>query len=220
MSIIQKSQQPTFYPPLEEKFNIYSHAFGLLISLIALVLLVVRASLYGNVWHIVSFSIYGSSLILLYAASTIYHSSKKPKLRLRLQIFDHAAIYVLIAGTYTPFTLVTLNGTTGWIMFGVTWLFALTGIILKLFFIGRYNNLSTIMYVFMGWIVVFAIKPLIHNLPFEGLMWLFTGGISYTVGAVLYSIKKMPYNHAIFHVFVLIGSICHFVAVYFYVLKV
>jgi len=190
MSIIQKSQQPTFYPPLEEKFNIYSHAFGLLISLIALVLLVVRASLYGNVWHIVSFSIYGSSLILLYAASTIYHSSKKPKLRLRLQIFDHAAIYVLIAGTYTPFTLVTLNGTTGWIMFGVTWLFA------------------------------FAIKPLIHNLPFEGLMWLFTGGISYTVGAVLYSIKKMPYNHAIFHVFVLIGSICHFVAVYFYVLKV
>jgi len=210
--------QPTFYPPLEEKLNIYSHGLGLILSLLALVLLVIKASTYGNVWHIVSFSIFGTSLVILYTASTIYHSAIKPKLRLRLQIFDHAAIYVLIAGTYTPFTLVTLKGTTGWIMFSVTWTFALAGIILKLFFIGRYNNLSTIMYVFMGWIVVFAIKPLINNLPFEGLMWLFTGGVFYTIGAVLYSIKKTPYNHAIFHGFVLAGSFCHFVAVYFYVL--
>lgn len=213
-----KTERVTFYPPLEEKLNIFSHGLGLLLSVAALVLLVVRASLDGNVWHIVSFSIFGTSLVLLYAASTIYHSSKKQKLRLRLQIFDHAAIYVLIAGTYTPFTLVTLNGTTGWVMFGVTWFFALSGIILKLFFTGRYDKLSTIMYVFMGWIVVFAIKPLVHNLPFEGLMWLFAGGISYTVGAVLYSIKKIPYNHVIFHVFVLVGSFCHFMAVYFYVL--
>ena len=214
-----KDSKVTYYPPFEEKLNIISHGLGLVLSVVALVLLVVRASLEGNVWHIVSFSIFGTSMVLLYAASTIYHSSKKPKVRLRLQIFDHAAIYVLIAGTYTPFTLVTLNGTTGWIMFGVTWFFALSGIILKLFFTGRFDKLSTIMYVFMGWIVVFAIKPLIHNLPFEGLMWLFAGGIFYTIGAVLYSIKKMSYNHAIFHVFVLLGTFCHVIAVYFYVLS-
>jgi len=212
-----KTERVTFYPHLEEKLNIFSHGFGLLLSIAALTLLVVRASLYGTVWHIVSFSIYGTSMILLYSASTIYHNSKKPKIRLRLQIFDHAAIYVLIAGTYTPFTLVTLNGTTGWIMFGVTWLFALTGIILKILFTRRFETVSTIMYVLMGWIVIFAIKPLIHNLPFEGLMWLFSGGISYTVGAVLYSIKKIHYNHAIFHVFVLAGAFFHFIAVYFYV---
>jgi len=220
MSLKQKSKQPTFYPPLEEKINILTHGLGFLLSIVALVLLIVRASTYGNVWHIVSFSIFGTSLVVLYTASTIYHSAKKPKLRMRLQVFDHTAIYVLIAGTYTPFTLVTLSGTTGWVMFGVTWAFALTGIVLKLFFIGRYNNLSTIMYVFMGWIVVFAIKPLINNLPFEGLMWLFAGGISYTFGAVLYSIKSIKYNHAIFHIFVLMGSFCHFMAVYFYVLNV
>jgi len=220
MALKQKLKQATFYPPFDEKLNIYSHALGFLLSIAALVLLVIKASIYGNIRHIVSFSIFGTSLVILYAASTIYHSANKPKLRLRLQIFDHAAIYVLIAGTYTPFTLVTLKGTTGWIMFGVTWTFALTGIILKLFFIGKYNIISTIMYVFMGWIVVFAIKPLIHNLPFEGLMWLFGGGIFYTLGAILYSIKKIKYNHAIFHVFVLMGSFCHFMAVYFYVLPI
>ncbi len=212
------TKQATYYPYFEEKLNIISHGLGFLLSIVASVLLVVYASIDGNVWHIVSYSIYGGSLILLYLASTLYHSAKKPKLRGRLQIFDHAAIYVLIAGTYTPFTLVTLNGTIGWVMFGVTWTFALTGIILKIIFTGRFNVLSTIMYVFMGWIVVFAIKPLIHNLPFEGLMWLFAGGISYTVGAILYSIKKIPYNHAIFHLFVLVGSFCHFMAIFFYVL--
>ncbi|NCP20484.1 MAG: hemolysin D [Flavobacteriales bacterium CG03_land_8_20_14_0_80_35_15] len=208
----------TYYPPFEEKLNVISHGIGFLLSIAALVLLVVYASIYGTVWHVVSYSIYGGSLILLYLASTLYHSAKRSKLRGRLQIFDHAAIYILIAGTYTPFTLVTLNGTTGWIMFGITWAFALTGIILKIIFTGRFNLLSTIMYVFMGWIVVLAIKPLIHNLPFEGLMWLFAGGIFYTIGAVLYSIKSIKYNHAIFHIFVLAGSFCHFMAIFFYVL--
>ena len=208
----------TYYPPFEEKLNVISHGIGFLLSIAALVLLVVYASIYGSVWHVVSYSIYGGSLILLYLASTLYHSAKRSKLRGRLQIFDHAAIYILIAGTYTPFTLVTLNGTTGWIMFGITWAFALTGIILKIIFTGRFNLLSTIMYVFMGWIVVLAIKPLIHNLPFEGLMWLFAGGIFYTIGAVLYSIKSIKYNHAIFHIFVLAGSFCHFMAIFFYVL--
>jgi hemolysin III len=206
------------YSPLEEKTNIISHAIGLGFSVVALVFLVVRASLYGNGWHIVSASIFGASLISLYAASTFYHSAKDPKLRARLRIIDHATIYVLIAGTYTPFTLITLNGWIGWLIFGASWGMALTGIILKLFFTGKYNVLSTLMYVFMGWIIVFAITPLINNLSTEGLFWLFAGGVAYTTGAILYSIKKIKFNHAIFHMFVLLGSFCHFVSVYCYVL--
>ena len=207
-----------YYSPIEEKINIISHASGFILSIVALVLLVTHANLHGDVWHIVSFSIFGASLIILYAASTFYHSAKKSELRNRLKIIDHASIYILIAGTYTPFTLVTLNGTIGWVIFGTSWGLALTGIILKFFFTGKYNLISTIMYVLMGWIIVFAIKPLIKNLPLEGLLWLFAGGISYTIGATLYSIKKIKFNHAIFHVLVLIGSACHFVSVFFYVL--
>jgi hemolysin III len=135
-----------------------------------------------------------------------------------LRIIDHASIYVLIAGTYTPFTLVTLNGSIGWVIFCISWGLALTGIILKLFFIGKYNLISTLMYVFMGWVMVFAIKPLINNFSLDGLLWLFAGGMAYTMGAILYSIKKIKYNHAIFHVLVLIGSFSHFVSVFFYVL--
>jgi len=207
-----------YYSPLEEKINIISHAVGFILSIVALVLLVARAILYGNVWHVVSFSIFGASLIILYAASTFYHSAKKPELRNRLKVFDHASIYVLIAGSYTPFTLVILKGTIGWVIFGISWGLALTGIILKLFFTGKYNLISTIMYVLMGWVIVFAIKPLINNLPLEGLLWLIAGGISYTIGAILYSIKKIKFNHAIFHMFVLFGSFCHFMSVFFYVL--
>ncbi len=207
-----------YYSPIEEKINIISHAIGFILSIVALVLLVTHANLHGDVWHIVSFSIFGASLIILYAASTFYHNAKKPELRNRLKIIDHAAIYVLIAGSYTPFTLVTLQGTIGWVIFGTSWGLALTGIILKLFFTGKYNLISTLMYVFMGWVIVFAIKPLINNLPLEGLFWLFAGGMAYTIGAILYSIKKIKLNHAIFHLFVLMGSFSHFVSVFFYVL--
>ncbi len=207
-----------YYSPREERINIISHAVGFVLSIVASVFLVMHAILHGDVWHIVSFSIFGVSLIVLYAASTLYHSAKKSKLRSRLKIFDHASIYVLIAGTYTPFTLVTLSGSIGWVIFGISWGLALTGIILKFFFTGRYKLISTLMYIVMGWIIVFAIKPLIDNLPLEGLLWLIAGGISYTIGAILYSIKKIKFNHAIFHIFVLIGSYCHFMSVFFYVL--
>ena len=206
------------YSPLEEKTNIISHAVGLVFSLAGLLLMVVRAGRYGDAWHVVSASIFGVSLVSLYAASTLYHSATDPIKRGRLRIFDHATIYVLIAGTYTPFTLITLNGMTGWVIFGVSWAMALTGIVLKLFFTGKYNLVSTLMYVFMGWIIVFAISPLIDSLSSQGLFWLFAGGVAYTVGAGIYSIKKIKFNHAIFHMFVLLGSACHFVAVYFYVL--
>jgi len=206
------------YSALEEKTNIISHAIGLILSVIALLLMLVRASQYGNVWHIVSVSIFGVSLITLYAASTFYHSAKDPRRRARLRVIDHATIYTLIAGTYTPFTLVVLHGSVGWMVFGASWAMAITGITLKLFFTGRFNILSTLMYVFMGWIIVFAITPLIESLSTQGLFWLFAGGVAYTTGAILYSIKKIKFNHAIFHMFVLLGSACHFVSVYFYVL--
>ena len=208
------------YSPIEEITNIISHAIGFLLSIVALVLLVTHANKYGNIVHIVSFGIFGVSLIILYGASTFYHSTKKPELRNRLRVFDHASIYVLIAGSYTPFTLVTLKGPLGWSILGIAWGMALTGIILKLFLTGKYTLISTLMYVFMGWIIIFAIKPVINNLSSEGLLWLVAGGMSYTIGAIIYSIKKIKFNHAIFHLFVLAGSACHFVSVFYYVLPV
>ncbi len=215
---MKKSDYPFPYPPEEERLNVISHGFGFALSILGLILLIYRASEYGETVHLVSFSIFGASMILLYAASTFYHSAKNVRLRYRLNILDHASIYVLIAGTYTPFALVTLNGFTGWLMFGIVWGMAALGVVLKLFFIGRYRTLSTIMYVVMGWIVVFAIKPLMDNLSHVGLIWLFAGGISYTLGAVLFSLDKVKFNHAIFHILVLFGSFCHFLSIYFYVL--
>lgn len=203
------------YSPLEEKLNIWTHGFGFVASLIALGFLYFRES--ATSLSTVSLFIFGLSMCVLYFASTIYHNTKKPKQRARLKIFDHCAIYVLIAGTYTPFTLVTLEGETGWWIFGISWTIAILGVILKLFFTGRFDILSTILYVAMGWLIVFAYKPLIANLDPAGVQYLFAGGIFYTIGAVLYSISKIPLNHAIFHVFVLGGTFCHFMAVYFYV---
>ncbi len=208
----------TYYNNTEERINIITHALGFVLSIVALVVLILHASTNGSARHIVSFTIFGASLIVLYAASTLYHYSQKPSIRRKLNILDHASIYVLIAGTYTPFTLVTLKGTLGWTIFGITWGIAIIGIVLKLFYTGRFDKISTIAYVGMGWIIIFAIKPLMESLPLTGLYWLLAGGISYTVGAILYSIKKIKFNHAIFHIFVLFGSFSHFMAVYFYVL--
>lgn len=207
-----------FYSPLEEKINILSHAFGLALSIFALLLLVMHPNIDGNILYLASFSIFGISLITLYAASTFYHRATNPQLRSKLRVVDHASIYVLIAGTYTPFTLITLNSQIGWTIFYITWTMAFTGIILKIFFTGRFKIVSTLMYVFMGWIIVFAIDDLVNKLSSEGLFWLVVGGVAYTVGAVLYAIKKIKFNHAIFHMFVLLGSISHFISVYFYVL--
>lgn len=205
------------YSPREEQFNIVLHAIGLVGSVIALLPLIQRAAQLGGFLPVFSFSVFGGSLIVLFAASTVYHSAKDPWLRSRLRIVDHASIYLLIAGTYTPFTLVTLDGSIGWVLFCVAWGFALTGIVLKLFFTGRFHKTSTLMYLLMGWIIVFAIKPLIANLPPAGLLWLILGGAAYTLGAILYSIKSIPFNHAIFHVFVLLGAGSHFMAIYFHV---
>ncbi len=207
-----------YYNQSEENINIITHALGLIASVVALFLLVNRSINNGNFWHIISALVFGVSLITLYAASTFYHASKSKKLRKRLNIFDHASIYLLIAGTYTPYALITLHGTLGWWIFGINWSLALIGIILKFFYTGQYDKLSTIMYVLMGWVAVFIFKSLSQNLGNEGVFWLLFGGIMYTIGAVFYSLSKVKYNHAIFHVFVLLGSISHFISIYFYVM--
>lgn len=201
------------YSKKEERLNIITHAFGLLLSVIGLPFLILKSLSFAGFWKPASLVIYGLSLIVLYAASTFYHAATDPPLRRKLNIFDHAAIYVLIAGTYTPFTILVLEGSLGWIIFGLTWTFALTGIILKLFYTGRFDKLSTALYLLMGWQIMFVINPLMERFSTEGLQLLFAGGVFYTIGAVLYSIKKLPYNHAIFHVFVLLGSVCHFFSV-------
>lgn len=206
---------PFEYSPLEEKLNIWTHGFGFIASVVALIFFCFRESV--TTTATVSIIIFGLSMSILYFASTVYHKETKPKRRNRLKIFDHCAIYVLIAGTYTPFTLVTLEGETGWWIFGISWSIAIVGVVLKLFFTGRFDILSTILYVAMGWLIIFAYTPLVTNLDPSGVQWLFAGGIFYTIGAVLYSISKIPLNHAIFHVFVLAGTFCHFMAVYFYV---
>jgi hemolysin III len=205
------------YSENEERLNILTHGFGLLLSIIGFPFLMYKSFNFEGFWKPLSIVIYGFSLIVLYAASTFYHAAKEPKLRRKLNIFDHAAIYVLIAGSYSPFTLIILQGSIGWIVFWFTWLFALTGIILKIFYTFRFDKLSTIIYVLMGWQIVFVIKPLIENLATEGMQLLFAGGVFYTIGAIIYSIKKIKFNHVIFHVFVLLGSFCHFASIYIYI---
>ena len=205
------------YSPLEEKLNIGSHALGAFLSVLALALLIFKG-IDSESWSAMSgLLIYGISMLALYLASSIYHASKNPELRSKMRVVDHAAIYLLIAGTYTPYMLITLPGTLGYSILAAAWSMALVGVVIKIFYTGHYEVLSTSLYILMGWAIVFAIKPLAANLSPEGLFWLMAGGISYTVGAILYAIKKIPLNHAIFHLFVLVGSICHFISVYFYV---
>lgn len=209
------------YSLAEEIANAITHGIGTLLSAAALALLVVYACFFGDVWHIVSFSIYGATLVILYLASTLYHSIQNDKAKKILKIFDHASIYLLIAGTYTPVTLIALrsqNGILAWTIFGIIWGFALVGIILKAFFTGRFKLISTLCYLIMGWIIVIAMNPLVHAVSTSAITWFVIGGLSYTVGAVFYMIKKIPFNHAIFHLFVLGGSICHFFAILFYFL--
>ena len=214
---MDKKTNIQFYSPTEEKLNIWSHAFGIFLSIIALVLLIIKAVQQDNIWMMISFPIFGVSLILLYLASTLYHASKEPQKRFKLKVFDHAAIYVLIAGSYTPFTLVSLNGETGWLIFSMVWVMAFTGIILKLFCTGKFKIVSTAMYVLMGWLIVFYFQDLTAHLHEKGVFYLILGGVLYTIGAILYSIKKIKFNHAIFHFFVLAGSFCHFLSIYLYV---
>jgi len=202
-----------YYTPVEERLNVITHGFGFILALIGSIILLKNGLQEGI--HLIFFSylIYSFGLLTLYLASTLYHSAKVPKLKKRLNIFDHSAIYVLIAGTYTPIALLTIKGTWGLAILCTVWILAIIGIILKFFFIGRYSKFSTATYVLMGWVVVIAIKPLINSMVTPGLLWLLAGGIFYTIGALLYQRKSMKYNHAIFHFFVLLGSFCHYIVI-------
>ncbi|GFZ87603.1 hemolysin III family protein [Paenibacillus marchantiophytorum] len=206
------------YSIQEERANAISHGVGVLLSIVALVMLILQACLHGNVWHIVSFSIFGTALVTLYTCSTLLHSITQPRWKDLFEIFDHSAIYLLIAGSYTPYLLVTLRGPLGWSFFGIIWGLALVGIVLKIFYVKRFILVSTLCYILMGWLIVLAFKPLYVHLPFGGIVWLVIGGLLYTFGSIFYVWRRIPYHHAIWHVFVLAGSACHFFSVFGYVI--
>lgn len=199
----------------EEIMNAVLHGIGLGLALAALVVLVVLASLHGDVWYITGYSIYGSTLVLLYLSSTLYHSFPQGTVKNIFEIFDHASIFLLIAGTYTPITLISLKGTLGWSLFGAVWGLAVVGVIFKVFWIKKFVLLSTVIYVVMGWLVIFAIRPLLEALSTASLIFLVAGGLLYTVGTVFFVWKGFKYHHAVWHLFVLAGSVCHFFTMVF-----
>jgi hemolysin III len=202
----------------EEIANCVTHGVGAALSVAGLVLLVVFAALYGDAWHVASVAVYGTTLILLYTASTVYHACKGEKAKHVTKILDHSSIFLLIAGTYTPFTLVTLRGPWGWALFGVVWGLAVAGVVFKALFVRRLKVLSVAIYLLMGWLVVTAAGPLMRGLPKGGLALLLAGGLAYTAGTVFYALKKVPYMHSVWHLFVLAGSALHFFAVLFFVI--
>lgn len=197
----------------EELANALIHGVGVVASVAGGAALITLAAVFGNAWQIASATVFATTLILLYTASTLYHSFRDEAIKRRLKVLDHCAIYLLIAGTYTPFTLIGLRGVWGWSLFAVIWTLALAGIVFKLFFTGRFKLVSTLLYVAMGWIVVVAIVPLMNSLSRWALVWLFAGGIAYTLGTFFYMSKRLRYSHAIWHLFVLAGSVMHFAAV-------
>lgn len=204
------------YTPEEELWCCIIHGIGAALSIAALVLLVTLSAIYGSAWTVVSTAVFGTSMIVLYSASTLYHAASRPELKRRLKKFDHISIYYLIAGSYTPFLLVCMRGTVGWIIFGVVWGLALLGTVLKLYSQGNDTRLWSIsLYLLMGWMIIFASKILFAQLPKTGLVFLVLGGIFYTTGIFFYVWKSRKYTHAIWHFFVLSGTIMHFFAVLF-----
>lgn len=202
----------------EEIANSITHGLGMIFGIVSLIAMLICSEKMGSVRAEVSSAIFGSALILLYFSSTLYHAVWHLKAKQILQIVDHMMIYVLIAGTYTPFTLVALGGSWGWSLFGVVWGLALIGIVFKLFFTGRFEKLSLSIYLGMGWLAVIAIKPFLHVIPIPGLLWIVAGGLCYTFGVIFYAYDRIRYAHTVWHLFVLVGSLCHVIAILFYVL--
>lgn len=200
----------------EEIFNSISHGIGALLSLAALVIIVAFASLSGDVWKIVSFSIYGFTLFFLYLSSTLYHSIFHEKSKQVLRIFDHVSIYLLIAGSYTPIALVPMRENGGWLIFATIWLLAIIGIILKIIYRDKMKFISLCLYLIMGWLAILAIKPMLNTIPEGFFSWLLVGGLIYTVGVIFYICRKIPFNHAIWHLFVLGGSTIHYLGMLFH----
>ena len=199
----------------EEIFNSITHGIGVLLSIAGLILLTVFATLKGNAWHVVSFTIFGSSMMLLYLASTLYHSISKVKVKQLFARFDHAAIFLLIAGTYTPFVLTAIRGPLGWTLFGIIWGLAISGIIIRSIYLTRFRKLMVWFYLAMGWMFLIAIVPIVKNLPGNSVAFLFIGGGCYSAGVIFYAWRNLKYGHGIWHLFVLTGSITHFFSVLF-----
>jgi len=196
-----------------ELANSVTHGAGLALSVAGCAVIVTLAALRGNAWHIVACSVYGATLVCLYAASTVYHSVSSRRVKRVMRILDHSAIYLLIAGTYTPFTLVSMRGGWGWTLFGLVWGLAIAGIVFKVWFVEHFPIASTIVYLAMGWLAVVAVKPVLAMLPVAGIVWLVAGGLLYTAGVGFFAWQKLPYHHAIWHLFVIGGSVCHYIAV-------
>jgi hemolysin III len=215
---VTQGEQVKQYSVAEEVFNSLTHGVGTILSIAGLVVLVAFAALYGDNWHIVSFSIFGGALIVLYGASTLYHSFTNPTAKKIFKKLDHSAIFLLIAGTYTPFVLVSIRGAWGWCLFGVIWTLAVAGITMKCVSIFKFQKLAMVLYIFMGWLGVIAAKQIINGVPLPSLVLLVVGGLSYTTGVIFYGAKKLPFNHGIWHVFVLAGSVSHYFSV-LYILK-
>jgi hemolysin III len=201
------------YSTGEEIANAITHGIGALLAIAALVVLIVLAAINGNVWHVVSFSVFGATLVLLYFASTLYHSLTNLRAKNVFHKFDHIAIYLLIAGTYTPFCLTALRGWIGWSVLGVVWTCAILGTVLKSISVGKRVMMSTVLYVVMGWVILIAINPLYKAMSLTGFLLLIVGGISYTLGTIFFIHDQVKYNHSVWHVFVLGGSILHFFSV-------
>lgn len=203
----------------EEIANALTHGLGAVVALGAGAVLITLTALWGDGWQLAGAIVFCVALVLLYVASTLYHAISHAGAKARLKVFDHCAIYLLIAGTYTPFTLISLRGSMGWALFAAIWTLAFAGILFKLFFTGRFKLVSTLMYIAMGWLSVLAIGPMLRQLDPWTLGWLFAGGISYTAGTLFYLNQRIRYSHAIWHAFVIAGSVCHFVAVSLQVLS-
>ncbi|MFK3937280.1 hemolysin III family protein [Alkalihalobacillus sp. NPDC078783] len=204
----------------EELANAITHGIGAVISIACLTLLIVFASLYGNAWHIVSFSIYGTSMLLLYASSTLVHSFPPGKAKDLFEILDHSAIYLFIAGTYTPILFIVVQGALGWTLFGIVWGIATIGIVFKIFFVKKFLVISTIFYLLMGWMALFAIKPIVLTLPIQGTLFLIGGGVLYSLGTIFYIWRGFKFHHAVWHLFVLGGTVLHFFLVIMYILPI
>ncbi len=197
----------------EEIFNSITHGLGVIFGIVALTVLCVLSSYFGTLSHMLSYLVYGCSLVLLYVSSTLYHALPSPKVKSLFKVLDHSSIYLLIAGTYTPFLVLNLKGELGYTLLLVIWAIAIAGIIFKVFFTGRFKVLSTMLYIGMGWLIIFAYDPLKESMKPEAMNWLIIGGLTYTAGTIFYLAKRLKYTHAIWHMFVLAGSVFHFVAI-------
>lgn len=202
---------------LEEQLNTWTHGFGALLGVIALVLLIIKVD-NTQPWSLFSVIIYGLSLIVLFSASTLYHAATSKKRKHNFRVVDHVSIYLLIAGTYTPVLLILLTESLGWVLFWTVWGIAAFGVVLKLFFTGKFEIFSTLLYLVMGWLIVFDFSNLSEALTPNGVLWLFAGGLFYTIGIIFYAIQKIPFNHVIWHLFVLAGAFCHFFMIYLHVI--